>query len=161
MAGWLRALSTHSGKGSSEPPLCLQSGEKGSSRNQPAEPLTWLRLAGKGHGRERLGSTCWPSCPPSPCWGACRVLCAADQSSNPEHHPQGAHPPPRTHDPAGSVGPAEGQALLSIQGSGQNGAQPIKGSRRWQPCGLSINVLRYVLQKLPLQKFARKSENFS
>lgn len=77
MAGWLRALSTNSGEGSSKPPLCLQSGEQGSSRNQPAEAvfsLTQLRLAGKGHSRRCLGSPFMPAstllgCLPGPACG--------------------------------------------------------------------------------------------
>lgn len=144
MVGWLQALSTSSGEGSSKPPVCLQSGEQCSSRNQLTEPLTQIRLAGKGHGRAWLGRTHWPSGLPPPSCGAHWVLRVADQSSNPEHHPRGVHPPPRTHDPAGSAGPAAGQ------GSGQNGARPIKASRRWQPCGLSAHVLQCFLQKLPL-----------
>lgn len=55
--------------------------------------------------------------------------------------PRGSGPPSPAWHPAGSAGPAAGQGLLAIQGSGQNGARPIKGSMRWQPCGFSGNVL--------------------
>lgn len=39
--------------------------------------------------------------------------------------------------------------LLAIQGSGQSGAWPMKGSRRGQPGGPSVNVLRRFRQSCP------------
>lgn len=152
MAGGLWALSTGSGEGSSEPPLCLQSGEqrgfeKSASRAynmaEACRDGAQQRVAGKHplaimptstlmadqSGSLGLSLGNWPSfaCLPS-CWLG-RTSCK--------------------------------QVLLAIQGSGQNGAWPIKGSRRRQPCGFSGNVLRCFLRKLPLQTFVRKNEDFS